>query len=425
MLDYSFRQFKFDEERLYNHWLDLRIPESPDQLIQRFHCLFIDGLDYPDGEILSAVNNIVLSDWADEEFKFILNRCCYSLINYWLLYLEDTETPIADLVALFHDSSYLAPRCYATKRLRELVRNFLQTQEYKSLQRRARVANPNPKPDTEEPANNIPLANLIPRYPFLYPYCLLDHDSSEMGTEAVKHWQLKCEKQYEQNLSQYLHYLRRSRHRTSASTIQVKNPTLLRDEALDNTIRHFVGKVEGSQTYKDLASQCSVYIRKSPTYGVVKGHIYDYLTSAIDPKYGRRSFNPWLAKQLKNIQYQSDMLPCSDYLVEQTCGQLLNAILASPDDRSDNHVKFIDITHNVDVHLVVGMLLKIVLLCRNIQSSLETVKSHVSRKFAGMFKYYETQVRGKTEWLVKSLEYWLIALTVQFGRMDFSWVNVV
>jgi len=424
MLEYSFQQFKFDEDRLYNHWLDLRRQESTDQLIQRFHCLFIDGLDYPDGEILSAVNGIVLSDWADQEFKFILNRCCYSLINYWLLHLEDTEHPIADLVALFQDSSYLAPRFYATERLRTLVGDFLQTEEYKSLQRRARVANPNPKSDTEEPANNIPLGNLIPRYPFLYPYCLLDHDSSEMGTEAVKHWQLKQEKQYEQNLSQYLHYLRRSRHRTSASTIPVKNPTLLRDEALDNTVKHFVGKVEGSQTYRDLASQCLDYIQKAPTYGAVKRDIYDYLTSAIDPKYGRQSFNPWLAKQLKNIQPQSDMLPRSDHLLVQTCGQLLDAILAHP-NHLENHLKFIDITQNVDVHVVVGMLLKIVLLCRNIQSSLETVKSHVSKKFAVMFKYYETQVRGKTNWLVKSLEYWLIALTVQFGRMDFSWVNVV
>jgi hypothetical protein len=419
----SFQHFQYDGESLYSHWLDLRKKELPDELINRFHCLFIDGLYYPDGEIFAAVNRLVMSPWAEEEFKFILNRCCYSLINYWLLQGEDKEAPIADLVALFQNSSDLAPRFDTTKRLRKLVQDFVLTEEYKSLQRRARVANPNPKPDADEPPSNIPLGNLIPRYPFLYPYCLLDHDSSEMGTEAVKYWQLKGEKQYEQNLSQYLHALRRSR-KTGTSTTLVKNPTLFRDEALDNTVRHFVGKVEGSQSYRDLASQCSVYIQKSPTYGAIKGHIYEYLTSAIDPAYGRQSFNPWLAKQLKNIQPQSEILPSSDHLLVQTCTQLLDSILATP-DCWENHVKFIDITGNVDSNIVIGLLLKIVLLCRNIQSSLETVKSHVSKKFAAMFKYYETHVRGETKWLVKSLEIWMIALTVQFGKMNFSWVNVM
>jgi hypothetical protein len=60
-----------------------------------------------------------------------------------------------------------------------------------------------------------------------------------------------------------------------------------------------------------------------------------------------------------------------------------------------------------------GLLLKIVLICRK-------VKPYLERKFAILFNHYETSTTSTVSWLVGTLEQLNIAFSLNFGNMDLS-----
>jgi hypothetical protein len=422
MEDYSHRHLRADSEYLYNHLLELRRKESPIDLIERFRYLFIDGLDYPEPSVLAALHRIAVSPGVEREFTLILNRCCYILVNYWWLHPEFRQATI-ELVNLFKDSHITAKNSRTVRRLQDLVRQFTLSEQYAELQDRARIVDKSPE-DTSQ-TKNEPIRNLIPRYPYLYPYCVLTWDTSETGQQVVRQMQEAKERQFEQDLNLYLtHRLRRS---SNSQKSGVKNPTLLSPEQVEAAVRKYVGKAEGPHTYRDLARQFVAYSKEAPSYRDVKREIYDYLTDPIlhseKPDYGKHHFNRWLAEQLEATLPQSDNLRPSNSMLVQTCGQLIDLLVASP-TRLNHHVVFVDLNNNLGSTFTIGLLLKIVLLCREINSNLDVIKGHLARRFAIVLKHYESKVRGEIEWLVECLENLMVALSVHFGRADFSWVNL-
>lgn len=103
MLDPYYRQSSLEEQQLYEHLLHWVQEESPSQLLERFRRLFIDGVDYPDHQILLTLDRMTTSKSADVEFKFVLNRCCHILINRWQMQPQ-LHGAIPELLALFECS---------------------------------------------------------------------------------------------------------------------------------------------------------------------------------------------------------------------------------------------------------------------------------------------------------------------------------
>lgn len=425
MSGYSYQNFRCDKELLYTHLLNLRKIEHPDQLLDRLHCLFIEGKDYPDPDVLVAVNRIVLSKWAEQEFSLILNRCCYILINYWWSYLGHGATAF-ELVELFRTSPSTPANFVATQRLRELVKLFNRSEQYAELKHRVNATEAAPVKHDE----NQPIKSLVPRYPYLYPHCLMNWDSSDLGHQVVSQLQAKKEQQFEQDLHRYtMHLLRPSSATELKSSVELSNPTLLTNQQLDLSIRKFAGKAEGSKTYRELAQQFVYSSRQAPSYRTVKQQMYDYLTASIRhsdcPHYGKHHFDRWLVNQLEAMLPQNDMLQPNSNLMVQTCGQLLDRLVASPKQHPANHGVFVDLTTHLGATCTIGLLLKIVLLCREVKSNLLAVKAYLAKRLAIVLKHYETKVRGETAWLVECLENLMVAFSIHFGQADFSWVNVV
>ena len=258
MIGYSSRSFESDSEYIYRHILDIRKTESPNALIERFRRLFIEGIDYPEAEVFKALNKIVMSEWASRELPDILNRCCYSLINYWwskpgseLKYSK----AVYELVALFKSAPLSPAKFEATQRLRKLVRDFTQTEQYRELQRKVWVSGYSPqaqhKPDTptSRDLHSRSISDVIHRYPLLYPYYLAGENTNDSGDlQANKRQQAKKQQQFEQDLFNYVTHMQ-------SSTVVGQNPTLLSTDKLRTAIIKFGGPVEGSFTYQDAAQQ--------------------------------------------------------------------------------------------------------------------------------------------------------------------------
>lgn len=423
------RPITAEEQKLYDHLLYWIEWESPSEMIERFQTLFIDGVGYPDPEISQALNKVIASDLATEEFRYVLNRCCHILINRWQA-RPQSQSAIPQLVGLFETPSKVntvsAVHSRSVRRLRHLIKLFTETEQYLTLSRLAQIL-----AAAEAAAANSgarPLGTLIRRYPYLYKHCLLSEDCTQEQQSTVKQIQSSIQRQFEIDLSQYVTYqVRRSQLVTRGITATpqllirpIANPTLLSERELGQAIKHYIGKVDGARTHKDLAHSFLTHISPAPfspapSFERFKDDLYQYITASIDPGYGKRKFNNQLYTHLQNTLPDSNAQALNDFLLVRTCNNLLNFLIADSPQRP-NHFVFIDLVTNLGPILTTGLLLKIVLLCRKVRPSLE-------RQFSILFNHYETYTHDAVLWLIQALENLNVALTTNFGAVNLSFLR--
>lgn len=416
------RQAEQDEQLLYDHFLRLVQSELPSDLVQRFRLLFIDGIDYPNAEISAALEKIAANKSADQEFRFVLNRCCHILINRWQA-RPQYQTYIPTLIEVFESATAHSTREYArsrsVRRLRELVKDFVDSDQYLALRRLAQVTSQN----IETNPLGVPLGKLIHRYPYLYEHCLVAEGSTLEQQQTIRHLKARAERQYELDLSQFVTYqVRRSQISRSnlpevASRVlqPAKNPTLLSDEALCVAVKHFAGKSQGADTYRDSAQRFLTHSSQTSSFHSFKDDLYQYMTASVDPEYGNRQFNNQLYAQLNAALPESNAHRVNDFLIVRTCSQLLNFLVVESSQKP-SHFVFVDLLSNMGPAMATGLLLKIVLICRKVKPNLE-------KRFSILFSHYESSKRENVQWLVQAMEHLNLALSTNFSTLDLSFIN--
>ncbi len=405
------------------HWIDL---ESPEQMVERFRALFMDGSNDSDHDVVTALNQVTSSRLANEEFRYVLNRCCHILVNRWQA-RPQSQLAIPKLVELFETTDVETyggmHRSRSLRRLRELTHQFTETEQCLTLRRLAQVVSQ--AAEANSCAGSNPLGTLIQRYPYLYEHCLLSEDSTHEQQSTVRQIQAVKQHKFEVDLSQYITYqVRRTQAANEFKAIPngvpriiypVSNPTLLGDRDLSQAIRHYSGKVEGTRTYKDIAHNFLNQSGHSQSYRAFKDDLYQYITASVDPEYGKRQFNNQLHLHLRNTLPSSNTKPLNDFLMVRTCSQLLTFLVVDSPQKP-NHFVFIDLVTNLGPTLTIGLLLKIVLLCRKVRPVLE-------RRFSILFSHYESCTRDAVQWLIAALENLNVALSANFGSLDLSFMH--
>jgi hypothetical protein len=434
-IDPYYQKTRPEEQKLYQHFIDLVQAESPSQMIGRCRALFIEGLDYPETEILLILDTITASTNAAQDFKFFLNRCCHILINRWHMQPQ-LHNAIPELIALFESSPsrFRIPsfRQREISRLRQLIQLFTQSEQYLTLRRLAQVMTQQSDVNSSNSSNsnnsstgNKPLVTLIHRYPYLYEHCLLGEQYTSEHQQTVRNIQTQVQKKFEIDLSQYVTYqVRRTQILKHASAVEanrilrpVNNPTLLSDRELNATLKQFIGKVENGCTYNDLAQKFLYYTRQTTNFRAFKDDLYEYLISSVDWEYGKRQFNQRLYSHLHNTLPQANSQKVDEFLLVRTCSQLLSFLVVES-QLSPQHFTFIDLVSNQGTILTTGLLLKIVLICRKI-------KPYLEKRLAILFNHYESATTSGVEWLVQALEELNIALSLYFGEIDLSYFKQI
>ncbi|MGB3509734.1 MAG: hypothetical protein WBA93_10905 [Microcoleaceae cyanobacterium] len=417
--DSDYQHFCQEEQKIYHHFVELILTESIAQIIERFRILFIRCFPYQSPEISTALSNIIQLPECEEKFNYLLNRCCYILINHQQL-PQNKKKALKELMNLFEqaidkfDSSSYQPR--QTKKMLELVQGFTQSQQYLSLKRMVVVMNISSESSTNNTLNQ-PLKILDSHYPYLYRYLLISLDSSQENQQAIRKMQIQKQQQYEIDLSHYVTHQARLQFSKLKNSASLKNPTLLSNDELLLSIKQFVGKVEGNETYRDYAKRFLAYTTVSQSYHLFKDSFYEYLSTSFDVESHRIQiqFKNKLYNYLQNIMSDSDELLLNESLMMKTCYQLLSFLIVhSP--KQPQHFFFINMIGNLGPIITTGLLLKILLVCQQVRPSLD-------KRFALLFKHYEFSTQNKVQWLVKVLENMQIALSTNFGRIDLSFIH--
>jgi hypothetical protein len=129
--NYPNNSMSADEQLIYAHLRGCVEVELPNLLMLRFRHLFLEGCEYPNAEIGQALDRILASDVVDREFKNILNRSCYILVNQWQNQPR-LRSAIPELIALFEKADVDADAS-VPQSLQKLVGQFAQTEEYEKL----------------------------------------------------------------------------------------------------------------------------------------------------------------------------------------------------------------------------------------------------------------------------------------------------
>ncbi|MEA5597089.1 hypothetical protein [Rivularia sp. UHCC 0363] len=406
------------EQQIYQHLFELVQLKSVSETIECFRDLFIEGTNYVEKEISSALEEITASKKAEKEFYLFLNRCCYILINRWYMQPQ-MHYAIYQLIAIFNHPSrrILTSRSKSSRRLHVLVKGFINSEQYSTLQRLAQVINQTTHSESHD--RNQPLTALIRRYPYLYEHCLLNEDATIEQQWIVKQIQSQVQRKFEIDLSQYVTYqVRLAQVAANNSSLSgtnriihpVNNPTLLSDTQVNIALKNFLGKVEGENTYKDLAHNFLHYSSQATCFRAFKDDLYEYLISGIDWEYGKLQFHQRLYAQLQNSLPQADFQKVNDFLIVRTCQKLLNFLIVETSS-SPQHFTFLDLIGNQGSICAIGLLLKIILICRKI-------KPYLAKRVAILFNHYEFANDHNIDWFVALLEELNIALSIHFGNID-------
>jgi hypothetical protein len=399
-----------EEQLVYSHllyWVQL---ETPEQLRERFRSLFLNGFQYSDWQVQLALDRITAQPNATQSFKLFFNRCCHIVVNRWQSNPQYQHV-IPEFFTLLEQPISMpvvgAGRSQAVRRLRSLVKAFIASEHYQKLRRMMGFMVGEELKGAA--AAQQPLLTLIRRYPCLYPHALLSEDSNPEQQQSVAKAQLETQKKFEIDLSHYLTYDLRRTH--GGNHIQeAKNPTLLSDAELRGSLHHFIGKVDRHGSYRDQAHLFSTQTSQVKTLRAFKGDFYEYLTQSGDIRFGGGRFQKQLQNFITSIPDQKQ--PFGEFQLVRTCSQMLNfLVLESP--QKPNHLTFMDLLNNIGTTRTVGLLLKIVLVCKK-------VKPHLEKRFSILFHHYENHSRASVDWLVNCLENLNIAWSTHFGSTDFS-----
>jgi hypothetical protein len=422
---YNNRHTTLDEQRLYDHLLACVAVESPEELLDRFQTLFIDGFGYSDREIVACLDAVLSNPDIEDYFRFILNRCCHILINRWqtnkklqpaIPYLVDLlEKPPVSKVGEYS-------RGRSIRRLRQVTHSFLETEQYLALRRLARVIEARNTAQFKPVDETVPLGSLINRYPYLYEHCLVTEDSDIQHQHLVRNMQAEAQHQFECDLSYYVAYrVRRSRlyrqgeEKAVEQLRAISNPTLLNDKELVTSLKHFSRRRDQGHSYQDAARQFTLHHDQKATFRQFKENLFDYLVADIEPNYGRRQFNKMLQQQLFSAFAERDNKPVDDFLMVRTCSNLFNFMVVDP-SAGRQHFIFVDLINNLGAVFTTGLLLRVLLICNKVRPFLE-------RRFALLFNHYETSSSDTVNWLVQVLENVNIALSLNFGTVDLSFAG--
>lgn len=404
------------EQQIYDHLLHHAKMELPEQVLHRFQLLFIQGGAYPEAEIRAALHNLVRSTKDKYNFFPFFNRCCFIIVNRWqmqLLYRENI-VQFVEMIKQCRAASVMTSQPTPSGKLRFWIQEYTRSPLFQKLQQLADFLNP--KNDLDE---RRPLSSLLYRYPSLYTHCLSSQEDSSEYQGLIQQTQKTAQERFEEDLSKYVTYslMNLSAQQSDSPLILPDNPTLLTHDEVCKTLQHFVSKADRPATYRERADEFWLPGNRPKTYSSFKSSLYDYMLEGIPTKFGENRFNQQLSTLLKDLHPESNAQPVNDVLIVRTCNQLLN-FLVIESRQQPKHIVFMNLLNNLGSTQTMGLLLRVVLLCRK-------VKPNLDRRFSLLFEHYGGEIRSSVKWLVKCLEKLNLAWCSHFSDKSLSFVQML
>jgi hypothetical protein len=378
---------------VYDFLLDSVKTKHPAEVLQEFRNLFIYQISDRCSEVVVALYEIVLEN-NESEFINTLKRACYTLINNW--YVTRHYKSIQELIEVFENdkihSKSLSP---TTERLRQWLRDFIASKDYEELKLFAA------KYDHKD--------HWINRFtPYLLVSQSINVNNPVEQREVARALSLQLKEQFKFDLAMYT-----ARSQSALASDRVlKNPTGLGDEVFD-LVKAIVLR-RGPFNHANLA-HIFVEQNQDVLYKDFKKNLVKYLVFST----GNQEFTKVISKNLTHkietlyLEYDEELI--TEALWFRTCSKIIEYLI-SENPKEPSFLFILLLTQGYAVNLVV-VLVKLVLICKNVRQPLEAYIARVIR-------YYEKFPESECQWVVTFLEIFKITFAIYAGDVEYSLVQM-
>lgn len=399
------------ENAIYAHLKTIAQQETAVEVIERYEQLFIRGA-YPQNlKVQNALHSVLRSQEIDQNYPFFFNRSCYIAVNNWYYHTANRQM-ISPLIDLFSADSFPPSQLKSTHKLHRLVQQFQTTDEYRELKNLSEfIQSSYQGANADGYTANTKLDDLRPRYPFVCEQTLMPQALQTGHAQLIHDIRMQAQQQQQSKLDSFKLHFKLSRQRQNSAMREKEqekaaqyNFTLLSEKRLGEAIQQFDTMGTCHDAYKRFQGQSRWIV----TLYDFKRELYEYLLEAIPPQYSPKSFPTKLRDRIRAIAEQSDDAPLSYRLVRHVCKELLDFLTVRT---NANHQKdyrtLIDLEGNVPTVMLVGLLLRILFVCRSTFDWLE-------KKLASLFDTFMWETKQQTDWLIWILEYVNVAICLNY-----------
>jgi hypothetical protein len=380
------------QEMIYHFLLNLVRRQPPAQVLLEFKHLFLDYENHEgNGEAIKAISKLIFAN-NEKEFHHALKRSCYILINNW-----DTSrnhSTIKELVELFND--YRVPKKAISpmlNRLRTWIANFVNSQDYYELKL---FLAKHGFSDKNHWSNRYTSYLLVPQY--------TNPDNPLEQREAARTLSKKLKDQFKFDLAMYT-----ARSESPVPNYKIsKNPTGLGDEVL-RFIKMIVAK-RGSFSYENIAN---IFLKqmKELDYKKFKSGLQTYLIFSVGNRDFVEALNQRLSEKLETLYESYHQEPVNDALLLRTCNRVIEYL--TTEDQQEPSGLFILLLSQGNPLTLVIVLLKIILICPNARTHLETC-------IAKIIQYYADCPEQECQWVVNFFEVFKITFAIHADNVQYN-----
>jgi hypothetical protein len=382
------------QEAICEYLLSIVKTWLPDAVLTEFRRLFIQ-YEQADGFALECLADIVQAN-QEAEFSNLLKRACYILINNWDLARNGMYVP--DLIRLFDDPSLQEEsNILILGRLRQWVTNFVHSPDFAALKLvTARY----------EDRGNGHWSRRYTSYLLVPHYANLENSLEQRQVAQKVSRQLKDKFKFDLAM-----YTARSEC-INANARNLVNPTSLGDEVL-RLVKKVVMK-RGTYSYPNLAK---IFLQQTQNlcYRSFKKSLLEYLFFGIEADEFATLLKARLGGQLEDLYDNYEDKAIDEALLLRTAKRLTECLTVEKNGEPSE--LFVLLSTQQNPLVLVILLLKLTLICRN-------VKTHLEVCIANVVKYYEDYQEQECAWVIQFLELFTIVSTIYSENVEYSLVNM-
>ncbi|GET38387.1 hypothetical protein [Microseira wollei] len=392
-LEKAQQNIQYNQSIIYEYLLYSVKIKEPDEILQEFKKIFIysGGIRY--SKALIAISELLLGN--DElEFRNTLKRSCYILLNNW--YATRQYQGINALIKIFIEYKIGEKTGSPTlDRLQKWIVNFINSKDYQELN--LFVAKYNVRSHWK---NRFTSYLLVPQY--------VDLNNPVEQRSAAKIFSQQLKDQFKFELAMYT-----ARSQSAvANNHRIKNPTGLGDEVLP-LVKAIVLR-RGAFSYTNLAH---IFVKQNQniTYKYFKKNLIKYLIFDVENENFAKVVSKNLAGKLERIYENYDEESLENSLRFRTCNRVIEYLITN-NKKEPSELFILLLTQGHVLNLVV-VLVKLVLICKN-------VRAHLEACLAVAIQYYEKYPEDECQWLINFLEILNVTLAIYTEDVEYNLVQM-
>ncbi|VXD12276.1 conserved hypothetical protein [Planktothrix serta PCC 8927] len=366
---------------IYEFFLNGVQTDSPAAVLDSFEQLFFYLLCPHQPEVQIALEDILSSEEGEPHFNGVLKRCCYILINNWLI--KRQYNFIKKLIDKLSESPDINQTCLSIQESRLLfwLKNFLESEDYQEILRCANL-------ERSTWSSRYQSYLLVPQY--------LNPRNSREQKEVARNLAKQLKDKYKFDLAMYI-------ARMGSSTGQermLKNPTQLGDEVVS-----LIKQTISTQRVFNYGTQANLFLQNTQnfTYEQFKQCLPQYLMFNISQQYPANILRERIEEKLESLYCIDHDKIINKALISRTCNRLIEYLLIEK-GKPPSFLFNLMIRQGSQLTLVI-LLLKLVLMGNSCRSYLEIC-------IANLIQFYQDHAEARCQGVIQFLEIFNLVFTL-------------